>query len=416
MFGQVLDKLDTYFGRSFLLARYVPWLLCLAANALLAAIEFPKIRESLLRAATDLNTERAIALLLVLLVVWVFAYGTSPVVQFVTGFLEGSNMPTFLQHLLVLSHAWRRDELERTMGVRFRHRADSDFFEGLLGELDEAKRLSARLRRIGNPEAINAAAKAVGDLAEGRWFVQTISLAQLRQAVGLLAKALRENCSNPEVLVEKNDQGRATELDGLHRQVWSRLVPYAKAVAEELDQRAAVERHRRFAAEVLAPTGLGNEAAALRSYCATRYGIDFDFFWPRFLVVARNDAKLSDALASAKIQLDFSIAALTLSTLSVLGWVLLLGLQGSSLLAAALVFGLGPLAVYAWAGIVHAAYSEFADVVRSAIDLRRFDVLSSLRQALPVTSSDESRCWEAVQRLALFDEHRPNVALRHPAT
>ena len=77
-------------------------------------------------------------------------------------------------------------------------------------------------------------------------------------------------------------------------------------------------------------------------------------------------------------------------------------------------FGLGPLVVWGWLGIVHASYGEFAEVVRAAIDLRRFDVLAALRYALPSSAAQEKRCWVAVQRLSLFDEHAANAALRHP--
>jgi len=413
MFGQVLEKLDVYFGRAFLLARYVPWLLCVAGNAVIASIEYPQIREVFWRAATDLTGERAFAFVIVLLGTWVVAYGTSPVVQFVLDFLEGSKMPGWLRQVLALGHAWRRDALDQEKREAHRRLGDNESFDGLLRELGEAGRVGSKWRAIRDPVAIERAARAVAPLNRARQLIQPVSVAEVRSAVRELTIALRENCDDPDLLAEESDRKRARQLAELQRSMWSRIVPHAKALAEEHDRLTAIERHRRFAERVLAPTGLGNEAAALRSYCATRYGIDFDFFWPRFLLVARGDPKLSDALASAKIQLDFSVVVLTLSSLSLLVWSVVLLWHGTSLLAAAVVAGLGPLVVYGWMGVVQASYAEFADVVRSSIDLRRFDVLTALRQALPASSGDESRCWEAAQRLSMFDEHRANVALRH---
>lgn len=415
MFGQVLDKLDSYFGRAFLLARYAPWLLALLANLLVAALEFPEVRQALLKSLTQLDGVSGVSLLLVLLAVWVVAYATSPVMQFVIGFLEGRHMPPSLQRLLIVVHAWRRDALDRTIDASFQRLADSQSFDELLRELTEARLSGTARRKIGDAALIERASARLHALDEARQLGLPLDQRELQDGGRLLADALRKNCADAAAFADAADRDAAMCLQELHRRMWAHLVPYAKTMAEALDDRAAVERHRRFAADILAPTALGNEALALKSYCATRYGIDFDFFWPRFLLVARNDAKLSDALATAKIQLDFSIAALTLSTLSVAAWAPWLLWHGRSMPAAALVVGLGPLAVHAWLGIVQAAYAEFADVVRSAIDLRRFDVLAALRQTLPASSSDEPRCWEAVQRLSLFGESRTNSALRHPA-
>ena len=42
MFGQVLEKLDSWFGRSFLLASYFPWLIFAVANAVMAEFMAPE--------------------------------------------------------------------------------------------------------------------------------------------------------------------------------------------------------------------------------------------------------------------------------------------------------------------------------------------------------------------------------------
>ena len=174
------------------------------------------------------------------------------------------------------------------------------------------------------------------------------------------------------------------------------------------------KRQSAFAERELAPTRLGNDAAALRSYCETRYGIQFELFWPQFLLVIQKDAKMADAIAMAKVQLDFSILSLTLTTISTLIWIGVIARWGHSLWTAGLVLVLGPLAIGLWLYIVHTSYSSFAEVARSAIDLRRFLVLEELRRPLPVSTDAEKQIWENSARLALLDEHGANVAFRHP--
>lgn len=422
MFGQVLDKLDSYFGRAFLLSRYVPWLVCIAINGMLVAIEFPAWRSSLRELLTDL-----MSLLTLLLSIGVLAYATSPTVQFATRFLEGSAMPDWLRRLLALSHAWRRDALDGIDRKSQKNSAEAKSLKELLLDIRSARAEGARLRAIYDPRLLDDAEQAVTKLMRARQLIDRIDLPDFTRAVDVLRAALRKNCAEASLLTNVADVPMAERLDSIYELMYDKLAPYVSALAERDDQVAATERSNRFASQVLAPTGLGNEAAALRDYCSTRYGIDFDFFWPRFLMVVRNDAKVSESLSSAKIQLDFSVLMLVLSSATFIGWfgyLILIafdsvghpGLDAHSVGAAILVLGLGPLAVYAWLGIVHAAYLDFAEVVRNAIDLRRFDVLVGLRQALPASTSDERRCWEAVQQLALFDEHESNVSLRHPAS
>jgi hypothetical protein len=192
------------------------------------------------------------------------------------------------------------------------------------------------------------------------------------------------------------------------------LAQYVLDIASQKEQRATAERQRLFGDSELAPTRLGNDAAALRSYCETRYGIQFDFFWQRFLLVAQKEAKLSDTLATAKIQLDFSILALTLTATTTLIWSVILAIWGSSIWTVSLVFIIGPLATKVWLDIVHASYSAFAELARSAVDLYKFDLLEALRRPLPVSTDAEKQAWETVARLVLLDEHKPNVAFRHP--
>jgi hypothetical protein len=416
MFGQVLDKVDTYFGRAFLLAQYVPWLLCVAANLAVACIEFPQLRAFIAKEYNDVAASKALDLAVAMLCVWVVAYCSAPVVQFITNFLEGEWIPHWLAVLLVSTHAQRRENLEKKYRTRFLRRSTMPATAEVIERLKSDRALGERLRAIGDLDAITVADGLVAELRAKRWLNREIALDEFFKTERALSKALRQNCAEPTLLLEPGDIEAARQLHWLHEEMWKTLAPYVLDIAQQLEDRAFGERQRLFAASELAPTRLGNDAAALRSYCETRYGIEFNVFWPRYLLVAQKDAKLSDAMAKEKIQLDFSILALTLTTISVVAWSVVLAVWGSSLWTVLLVLVLGPLATRVWLSIVHASYSSFADLARSAVDLYRFDLLTALHRPLPVTTDGEKKAWESVARLILLDEHRDNITFRHPTS
>lgn len=414
MFGQVLDKLDTYFGRAFLLARYVPWLLFAAANLVLACLEFPAVR-AFAAEAYAAPAGRVFDLVVAMLAIWVIAYATSPLAQFVTRFLEGATMWKWVAHLTIVTHALRRDELEREYRRDFALSAALPQSSAVIAALRADRAEGARHRKIGNRRAIDAAEKNIERLRAERWFNRVISPERFESARRALSKALQENCADAGLFLEVGDKYQASRLHELHDEMVRRLAPYALDRAEQIEEKALAERERLFGERELAPTRLGNDAAALRSYCLTRYGIEFDFFWPRFLLVVQKDAKLSDSLAMAKIQLDFSILTLTLTMATVVGWSVFLLFEGRSLWTALAVIGLGPPVAYGWLGIVHASYSGFAETVRSAIDLHRFELLAALRHPLPASTDEEKDAWAAVSRLSILNSHKTTVVFKHPA-
>jgi hypothetical protein len=73
----------------------------------------------------------------------------------------------------------------------------------------------------------------------------------------------------------------------------------------------------------------------------------------------------------------------------------------------------GPIMAYAWYRIAVAQYRTFADVLRTSIDLFRFDMLSDLHFALPADVSDERDVWETLHKLTQFAEPI-NLHYQHP--
>src|SRR5271169_6713255 len=111
MFGQVLDKLDVWLGRSFLLAYYIPCLMFGVLNLLLGCIEWPRLREFVAAEYAGAASTKAVDLLVALLTVAVIAFAISPITQLITNLLEGQYLRAWITEPLLLMKARQREEL-----------------------------------------------------------------------------------------------------------------------------------------------------------------------------------------------------------------------------------------------------------------------------------------------------------------
>lgn len=280
--------------------------------------------------------------------------------------------------------------------------------------LREARVAGIAARRNGDPDAITRAEEALRPLHEKCELNRYITSSELIAAEERLFLALQHNCADAAQLqppADASEIARSKKLGDLHRQMVNEVLPDARRIAARNFDSIAAERARLFATSDdeemsvdLQPTRLGNDAAALRSYCDTRYGFEFEFFWPRFLISIQKNTELSSAIVKAKIQLDFAVVALWLTLLFVIVWLPLLTIYGKSLVVLLVVAGLAPFAATGSLRLVHTSYSAFAEIVRSAIDTNRFMLLQALRRPLPVSTQAEKIVWEQVVRLLRLDE------------
>lgn len=424
MFGTVLEKLSGWFGQSFLLARFFPCLVFAVANAGIAYGAFPSIRPWLRTALADAAASNMAGyLLLALGTLAVVAYTLSPFVRIAVELLEGNwmlapgaSVPSrWLGERLVAAQSERLDDLTKSETELFRNRASLPTRAAIRSRLAKALAVGEALREVPYPEIIREAKEKVDALLVLRRYRRSIAARELEDAVALVADALRLNCATPRALLASasdDDRRDADTLAGLQRTLVSVLVPYARDIAEDNESRVVDRKDQVFARAELAPTRFGNLSAALRSYCKTRYGIEFGYFWPRFLLAMQKDQTLGPAIAGANIQVEFAVVSLALTALSVALWLVLFIRFFEGPLPLFLVAALGPPAVGFWQRVMEASYKEYADIVRSAIDLGRFELLGALRQPLPPTLDGERQAWDRLARLALLnrdDSDRPIV-------
>jgi hypothetical protein len=425
MFGQVLDKLSTWFGQAFLLSIFFPWLIFAIANIIMVAITFTVFDPYLLRYLESEPAEKTIIIIGSLAGIGVLAYVTSPLIQVLTEILEGKYIPPLIAEVLTLGHANRLRRLVEQDRTSLRDRQRIRRLRDLAGRLGQARSIGVEGRRNRDPPAIVRAETAIQRLRQKRDLNRAIDAGELIAAHQDLLIALQRNCAEevrlrPPALPA--DIASSKRLGELHAEMINELVPGAVNIANRKFALASGERARLFATgkegelfAELKPTRLGNDAAALRSYCETRYGFEFDFFWLRFLIEIQKNDRLSASIVKAKIQLDFSILLFWLTFIFVALWFPLLTFCSGSLAALLAVAGLGPVTTTASLRLVHASYSAFAEVVRGSIDVSRFELLQALRRPLPVSTQAEKIVWEQAARLLRLDEP-VDTTFKHPTS
>jgi hypothetical protein len=411
MFGPVLDKLDTFFGRAFLLSRFFPSVILVGANFGLAYAAFPDLRPRLRALLEAAGTAGGIIYLLIgFVAITAFAYAMTPLGRITTSLLEGDWL---LRHRLfepvgrsmALEQSMRQQKLVLTEEARFQDRTGLPTVDAIKERLAPQSERGMARRQTADPEAIKEAEGKIEPLRKKRRLREAITLTELGDAIATLGEAMA-----------RNSVSISDPLNHLYLEFIDEIAPYAVQTAEVEQERLNRLKEETFSSFELAPTHLGNLAASLRSYCLTRYGIDFASFWPRFLLAMRKDDKLNAAIATAKIQLDFAVLSLMLIFVSGFVWIVLFLWLGGPHLRLFLAVVLWPPFATVWLRrVVHPSYEEFADTVRAAIDNGRFDLLTALHLPLPADLEEGRQTWQRLTNLVVFDQHEPNIVFVHPS-
>lgn len=161
-------------------------------------------------------------------------------------------------------------------------------------------------------------------------------------------------------------------------------------------------------------TRLGNILSASEEYPDARYGADALLVWPRMypLLPEAVVALIADSRGALEFLLVLSSLAATFAAAS---GVYLVIVSGPVALYVACLLGGAVVAAVSYRASLAAA-EQYAEVVRSAFDNHRFDVLTAMHLPLPADRPAERAQWEALKQLIVQNDSRTGTYEHPPAS
>jgi hypothetical protein len=407
MLTTILNSLQSLISARFVVASFFPALVFWFSNALMLFCLHEPFR-FLANKTLSQSTLGTSSLLIAssLIGVAISAYALSAVMPAVQSLLEG-NWPEGVAGFFAPSQARRLKKLEEQIADYRTVRGPLErYVNGDPQRLAWQKEISAARDRgctkckdqneytSGAPSA-----KTVEKLAAKREKSLPISADDITFAVNELKSDLATNDT------DKKGPGGDYALERTRQRLWD-LIDYAVQHAQDQHRRLTSRRRFSFGTTTIAPTRMGNVAQTIQSYAVERYDFNFELFWSRMQRVLQKDKDFSPILQAAKTQLDFLVASCALTGLWAICWGMILAItRGPSAVFFAVAFG-GPLLAWFWYLAAVAHYRTFADVLRTSIDLFRFDLLNELHFPLPSGVLEERKLWNLADRLhALYEPH-----------
>jgi hypothetical protein len=159
----------------------------------------------------------------------------------------------------------------------------------------------------------------------------------------------------------------------------------------------------------LAPTTIGNIGRTARSYALSRYNMDLDIFWTRLQKTLRGAKEFYDVLQDSKTIVDSLVALTWLAGLFTLIWMIVLPWVATSESDFLFVGIAGPILTIGIYTLACRSYLVFTDLLRSAVDIYRFNLLKDLHVPMPYGSDEEKRLWGQLGGLTGYGTELPLI-------
>jgi hypothetical protein len=429
MFGNVLDKLDTWIGRNFLIASFFPFFIFAVVNALMFQFLLPIEFDSLTNYYSAHWSSLVSLTLSFLFVCAVLAFVTNPLIRLVVNMIRGGGLPSPAKRLLTAGQSRQRAMLEDVEQARGRESLQlKGQFKASRDRLLQAYAAGIRTRAISDIDSVTACRKAIAEVVWKADQRIVVDCRELERATELLEAALRANSAEPDDLIicEGEDSGvtltkgkivlgnpRATLSAAEYKQysvdlkaafndllkTIARLVEYART-----DYTNAVnDRFRNTTRTDIFATAFGNKYAATAGFLDDRFNIDLDFILPMLQVIVQGDKDASNILAGAQQQLDFTIRMFVYAILLTAIWLFIAAWRTTSIFT---VPGIGLAGLAATCFLYQAilsSFQSFGEVIRALCILKRFEILEKLHMPLPKTWDEEKTTWKRVNYQLQWD-------------
>jgi hypothetical protein len=406
MLSTLLSSLTTlrdFLSRAFFIAAFIPTLLFLFINALVAYIWSWSFHNWISREFLDATgIRKAILFVALFFAVWIASYVVAALTPLWTRTLEGQNWGEWL----------------RAPGKQYH----SDRYQALSKQMDIAVEIYARIdrRRQGWEQDIHKANEDArrsplsGDSPKPDTHASLIELRKARAAEQLIPLDKISGLYDTYVR-EIRAKGATDQLRGYAQEIVL-LTNYThdKAVGEH--SRLLNERNMQYGNfENIAPTAFGNVGQTAQAYAMRAYHCNLAGIWNALRHVAEKDEKSSSSLENCKSQLDFLVACYWFSLILAIEWTLIFAWYGEYI-GTILSAVLGPLICWMWwYGAAVEQYRVLQDLLVSTLNSLRFQILTEFHFGLPVDLPEERDLWRAID-FAIGNGEPLNLQYRAPTT
>jgi hypothetical protein len=409
MLTTVLDRLTGLTSKYFVLGAFVPVLVFGFLNGVILYLEVGWFRawaEPQLSVAA-----RAVDVVATLVGLAVVAYVLWGLSGFLRQVLEGQH----LRRESRLAGFLRGAQLRRLRAARHEYQHARDAAAGIaaakphwVDQLVDAaikgnEAHAGRNSYDGQPG--NAAADALATLRRRRERAEPPEPLEVQTAVAELGKVLAENDIDTAPAALERDR------DDLYV-----LLDYAEDEWAAREAALGGRLQARFGAGAVAATAFGNVGESMQSYTLSRYRLNLPTFWSRLQPLLQKHQEFYAGLQDAKVQVDFLVSCVFLSALTTVFWVVALPFWGDSVWLLLAVLVLGPLITWGFYLAATENYVAFGELVRTSVDLYRFELLDALHLNRPRSLRDERLLWNAMQLVASSGQPWVDLGYRHDDT
>jgi hypothetical protein len=393
----LLEKLKGLFTPAFLISSLTPLFCFIFVNGAILA-QFNRnintwLSDWVKLDATPKTVVGAVAMLSVVIIGYLFSTLNLTLRQI----LEGDNLPNWFRSRLNHAETARFDALlEELTDVENLRRKLSDHGQSWMNELKAARDIGKQTKKNNYSEKAQAHTY-LSALYRKRDRGQTITLKLLQQAITSLKQSLENNSAD----MAGGDNRRLLDQD---HQKMGNLIDYAAARVEDDYIRLYNQKEFNFSRYRVAPTRMGNIAESIRSYALSRYGMNLDFFWTRFQKVLQGQEAFYKTLQDAKTQLDFTVSLFWLSVFTTVIWLVLMPFLSWTWIPLISVWIGGPAVARVSYELALQNYRSFADLLRSSLDLFRFELLSELKLSRPLDNQAEEQLWDKLTHRMTYGE------------